>query len=76
MVQIDIDGQTLEVHPRVRIDWGPFEAEIAEALPAVEILKFERIALNAAWLRRSVQLEDIDDLEALLAETNHEGENP
>ncbi len=76
MVQIAIDGETLEVHPRVRIDWGPFEAEIAEAVPVAEILKFERIALNAAWLRRSVQLEDIDDLEALLAETNHEGENP
>jgi len=30
MVKVNIDGETLEVHPRVRLDWGPHESEIRE----------------------------------------------
>jgi hypothetical protein len=65
MAKVSIGGETFEVHPRVGLTWGRYESEIRERLPAVEILKSELIALNAAWAHRKVQLEEIDELEAL-----------
>ena len=66
MAKITVNGEALEIHPRVGLTWGHYESEIRERLPAVEILKSELIALNAAWARRKVQLEEIDELEALM----------
>ncbi len=48
MVKVNIDGETLEVHPRVRLDWGPHESEIREWMPLAKILVLEKIALNGA----------------------------
>jgi hypothetical protein len=66
MAKITVNGEALEIHPRVGLTWGCHESEIRERLPAVEILKSELIALNAAWAHRKVQLEEIDELEALM----------
>ena len=66
MVKVNIDGETFEVHPRVRLDWGPHESEIREWMPLAKLLVLEKIALNGAWARRNVQLEEIDELEALM----------
>ena len=66
MAKVSIGGETIEVHPRVQIDWGPHESEIRESIPLAEILMSEKIALNGAWVRRKVQLQEIDELEALM----------
>ena len=66
MAKITVNGEALEIHPRVGLTWGHYESEIRERLPAVEILKSELIALNAAWFRRKVQLEEMAGLEALM----------
>jgi len=66
MAKITVNGEALEIHPRVGLTWGRYESEIRERLPAVEILKSELIALNAAWAHRKVRLEEIDELEALM----------
>ncbi len=66
MAKITVNGEALEIHPRVGLTWGRHESEIRERLPAVEILKSELIALNGAWVRRKVQLEEIGELEALM----------
>ena len=66
MVKVNINGDTFEVHPRVRLDWGPHESEIREWMPLAKILVLEKIALNGAWAHRNVQLEEIDELEALM----------
>ena len=72
MARITINGEAVELHPQVRLDWGPLESEIWECVPAVALLQSERIALNAAWARRKVQLEELGELETLLAEINPE----
>jgi hypothetical protein len=66
MAKITVNGEALEIYPRVGLTWGRHESEIRERLPAVEILKSELIALNAAWFRRKVQLEEMAGLEALM----------
>jgi|TARA_Y100000031_G_scaffold97838_1_gene107230 hypothetical protein len=66
MAKITVNGEALEIHPQVGLTWGRHESEIRERLPAVEILKSELIALNGAWVRRKVQLEEIGELEALM----------
>ena len=66
MTKITVNGEALKIHPRVGLTWGRHESEIRERLPAVETLKSELIALNAAWVRRKVQLEEIGELESLM----------
>ena len=66
MAKITVNGEALKIHPRVGLTWGRHESEIRERLPAVETLKSELIALNAAWVRRKVQLEEIGELESLM----------
>ena len=66
MAKVSIGGETFEIYPRVGLTWGRYESDIRERLPAVEILKSELIALNAAWAHRKVRLEEIDELEALM----------
>ena len=66
MAKITVNGEALEIYPRVGLTWCRHESEIRERLPAVEILKSELIALNAAWAHRKVRLEEIDELEALM----------
>ena len=66
MVTVSTGEETFEVHPRVQLDWGPHESDIRESIPLARILMLEKIALNAAWVRRNVQLEEIDGLEALM----------
>ncbi len=66
MAKVSIGGETIEVYPRVQLDWGPHESDIRESIPLAEILMSEKIALNGAWVRRKVQLEEIDELEALM----------
>ena len=66
MAKVSIGGETIEVHPQVQLDWGPHESEIRESIPLAEILVSEKIALNGAWARRQVLLEEIGELEALM----------
>jgi hypothetical protein len=73
MARITINGEAVEVLPRVRLDWGPLESQIRECLPAVALLQSERIALNAAWMARRVRLDEIAELEARLDEVKSEG---
>ena len=66
MAKITVNGEALEIHPQVQLDWGPHESEIRESIPLAEILVSEKIALNGAWVRRQVLLEEIGELEALM----------
>ena len=66
MAKITVNGEALEIHPRVQLHWGPHESEIRGSIPLAEILMSEKIALNGAWVRRKVQLEEIDELEVLM----------
>ena len=72
MAKITVNGEALEIYPMVGLTWGSHDSEVRERLPAVEILKSEMIALNAAWARRKIQLEELGELETLLAEINPE----
>ncbi len=66
MVTISINGETIGVQPRARLNLGSQESQIREWVPLTKIPIPIGIALHSAWTRCNVQLKEIDELEALI----------